>query len=159
MPAIRTHPSLTTLPSKEKSYQLPKRIHAQTTWHDRVVFKMALEKPQIWIQIKLGDNFPFSVFTAFVADMHDTVEHQHGWQRKLCVPGTEHLAVTAVEQFLVCETLLHGDFRRANSVAIMPTLQRRYINYNESPGQSQKPLTQASSTISKCKRRGPCAPY
>jgi len=93
---------------------------------------MALEKPQIWVQIELGDNFPFSVFTAFVADMHDTVKHQHGWQGKLRVPGTKHPPVTAVKQFLVCETFLHDVFRGEHSVAITPTGQRHWMNYTES---------------------------
>ena len=99
--------ALAALPSKKKPHQLPERIHTQTAWHNRVILKMTLKKPQIRIQIKFSNNFAFSVFAAFIADMRDTIKHQHWRQWKLCVAGTKHPTVAAVKQFLVCETFLH----------------------------------------------------
>jgi hypothetical protein len=38
---------------------------------------VAIKKPEVRSDIQFGNDFPFAVLTALIADMGDTVHHQH----------------------------------------------------------------------------------
>jgi hypothetical protein len=64
--------ALAAFPSQEKAEQLPQRIQAQTTWHDRVVVEMARK------QLAVGhDILAFSEQSTVVSDCRDSIEHEH----------------------------------------------------------------------------------
>ena len=69
---------------------------------------MALEKPQLGIDVELGDDFPLFEFAAVLVDANDAVEHQHRRQGQQRVAGSEQLALAAVDEFVVVETMPVG---------------------------------------------------
>ena len=58
--AERAAVSRAAFPAEEKTDQLPHGVETETARHDRVGFEMAFEKPQVGIDVELGDNLPLS---------------------------------------------------------------------------------------------------
>ena len=58
---------------------------------------MALEKPQLGIDVEFGDDFALVEFTAFLGDANDAIEHQHRRQRQQGIAGPEQLALAAID--------------------------------------------------------------
>src|SRR5690554_1776376 len=85
------------LPAKVKADQLPHRIQAQATGHHRVSLKVTTKKPQVRIDIELGDDLPLAVFAALVANVNDPVNHEHIGRRQLRITRPEEFATTALK--------------------------------------------------------------
>ena len=66
---------------------------------------MAFEEPQVRPDIQFGDDFSLAIGAAGVGNVVDPVEHQHGRQRKLGIARPEHIAMSAVDQFIIGEAL------------------------------------------------------
>lgn len=85
-------------PAQEEAYELPHGVKAQAAWHYWVGREVAVKEPQVRMDIQFGDDLTFAELTAFVADMGDTVEHQHIVYWQAGIAFAKHLAVTAVLQ-------------------------------------------------------------
>ena len=72
-----TPPARVAFPAEEKAQQLPGGIQAEAARHDRIAFEVAVEKPEIRGDIQFGNDFPFAILAAFVADMSNAIDHQH----------------------------------------------------------------------------------
>ncbi|OIQ81744.1 hypothetical protein GALL_364890 [mine drainage metagenome] len=88
-------------PAEEEADQLPHRVEAQASGHDRVVLEMTSEKPQIRPDVEFGTHLALAVMPAVVGDVGDAVHHQHLPQRQLGVARTKQTAVAAGHQFFV----------------------------------------------------------
>ena len=102
--------ALAAHPAQEKAHQLPQRVQPQAARHHRIALEMALEEPEIGMDIELGLDLALALGAARVADLGDAVEHQHGRQRKLGIAGAEHLAPGAFQQ------VFKGEMRFANGL-------------------------------------------
>ncbi len=60
---------------------------------------MAGEEPKFRVDVQFGYDFTFAMFAAFGADMGNTIHHQHIRQGQAGIAGTEHFAVSAVQEF------------------------------------------------------------
>ena len=78
-----------TQPTEKETDQLPQRVQTQTAGHDWIAFKMAVEEPEVRIDIELCDDFPFAVLSAAIADMGNAVEHEHGREGQLGITWPE----------------------------------------------------------------------
>ena len=99
----RAAPAREAQPSQEKSGQLPERVEAEASRHDRVALEMTTEKPQFGIDVELGHDRAFAMRPAGFGDFRNSVEHQHRRQRQLGVSGPEQFAATAGEEIFVSE--------------------------------------------------------
>ena len=100
--------AFTARPGQVESDQLPERIKAQAAGHDRVTLEMALEEPQLRIDVELGSQTAFAEFAVTGVDVCDAVEHQHlvNWQAHV---AGEELAVPAFDQVGLVEMVwIHG---------------------------------------------------
>ena len=83
---------------------LPQSIQAQASGHHRIAFEMAFEKPEVGIDVELGDHLALAIFAAIGGDGGNAVEHQHRGHRQLGVAGTEQIAPGAGQQALKVKT-------------------------------------------------------
>jgi hypothetical protein len=90
-----------SFPAQKKAYQLPHGIQAQTAGHYRVTREMTVKKPEVRVDIQLGDDFAFAELPASLADMGDAIEHQHIREWELCIAGAEELALATLDKFVV----------------------------------------------------------
>jgi hypothetical protein len=61
---------------------------------------MALEKPQLRINIQLSNYLTLAKFPAGLADMGNAVKHQHIGDGQLGIAWAKHLAVATADKFL-----------------------------------------------------------
>jgi hypothetical protein len=61
---------------------------------------MAVEKPEVGGDIKLGNNLPFTAGATLISDLYDAIHHQHIRQRQLGVAWAKHLTTTTLKQLL-----------------------------------------------------------
>ena len=87
-------------PCQIEAHQLPHRIQPQAAGHDRIAKEMALKKPKIRMDIEFGAHEAFAVAAAVIADIDNTVEHQHRVGRQARGTVGEQLAASAGEQLL-----------------------------------------------------------
>jgi hypothetical protein len=67
---------------------------------------MTVKKPQVGIDIELGNNLAFAVLPAITADMGNTVNHQHIVGGKLGVAGAEQIAMATGYQIFFTKRML-----------------------------------------------------
>src|SRR5690554_248943 len=68
-------------PAQIEAHQLPHGIQAQAAGHDRVSGKMAIEEPEIGVNIQLGNQFAFVEPAALLLNARDAIKHQHVGRR------------------------------------------------------------------------------
>src|SRR5690606_8747751 len=88
------------LPAEEESDQLPQRVDPEAARHDRVAHEVALEEPQVRIDVQLRHHLALAVLAAVAGDVRDAVKHQHRRQRQLGIARAEQLAAAAGEDLL-----------------------------------------------------------
>src|SRR6266545_1802152 len=76
-------------PAQEEAQALPQGVQRQAARHHRVALEMAVEEPEVRLDIELGHDLAFAVLAPGLGDLHNAVEHQHGRQRQLRVPRPE----------------------------------------------------------------------
>ena len=64
-------------PAEVEADQLPHGIQAQAARHHRVAPKVAVEEPQVGVNIQFGDQLALVVLTAGLVNLRDAIEHQH----------------------------------------------------------------------------------
>ena len=87
-------------PAQEEAQALPQGVERQASRHHRVALEMAVEEPEVGLDIELGHDLALAELAAGVGDLHDAVEHQHGRQRQLRVSGPEQAPLGAFDQVL-----------------------------------------------------------
>lgn len=85
-------------PAEVKANQLPHGVEAKATGHYRISFKMTREKPQVGIDVELGQYATLAFAAAGRTDVGDAVNHQHLSNRQTGVARAEHFPVAATEQ-------------------------------------------------------------
>jgi hypothetical protein len=76
--------------------------------HPGIAGKVAVEEPQVRVDVEFGDELALAVMAAFFADADDTVEHQHVGSRQLRITGAEEFALAALQQLLTLKRVLLG---------------------------------------------------
>ncbi len=99
------------LPTQVKAQELPEGVEAQAAGHDRVVDKVAGEKPQIGRQVEFGIDVAFAVVAPLLVDAGDAVDHEHGGQGQLGVAGAKEFTAGTGEEFFATEGVLAGHKR------------------------------------------------
>ncbi len=77
---------------------------------------MALEEPEVRIDVELRFHDTLADRTAFFRNLGDAIKHQHRRQGQLGVSGTEHLSAGAGEQPLHVETRFACRVRRIHGL-------------------------------------------
>jgi hypothetical protein len=62
---------------------------------------MALEKPEIGVDVEFGFDLALTVAAAIRVDARNAIEHQHGRQRLFAILHPEKFAVPATDEFFV----------------------------------------------------------
>lgn len=85
-------------PSEEETTQLPQGVDAQAARHDRVGLEVAIEEPEIRMNIQLRADLTLAESSPMVVYGCNPVDHEHvvRWQSR--VVGSENLALTASNQ-------------------------------------------------------------
>src|SRR5690554_7630048 len=78
-------------PAQVEADQLPHGVQAEAAGHDRVAFEMALEEPQVWMDIELGNDLALAEAAASVADVGDAIDHQ---DRKSTRLNSSHVRIS-----------------------------------------------------------------
>src|SRR5882757_8241674 len=65
-------------PAQEEAQALPQGVERQAARHHWVALEMAVEEPEVGLDIELGHDLALAVFAPAVGDLQDAVEHQHG---------------------------------------------------------------------------------
>src|SRR4029453_8999829 len=87
-------------PAQEEAQTLPQGVERQAARHHRVALEMAVEEPEVRLDIEFGHDLALAELAAGLGDLHDAVEHQHGRQRQLRVPRPEQAPAGAFDQVL-----------------------------------------------------------
>ena len=90
-----------TRPDQVETDELPERVEAEAARHDRITLEVAIEEPEVRLDIEFGAQFALVVGAAVGRNMGDAIEHQHRRQWQPAVLGSEQLAVPALDQVLV----------------------------------------------------------
>ncbi|MNY59780.1 hypothetical protein D3C86_1962600 [compost metagenome] len=72
---------------------------------------MALEEPQVGIDVEFGPHLATAMGATIFGDGGDAVEHQHGWSRQAGIALARQFATTMGQQFFVIKCVLplgHG---------------------------------------------------
>ena len=88
-------------PTEVEAAELPERIEPEAARHHGVTLEMALEEPEVRLDVEFGPQHALAVGAALFGDLDDAVEHQHGGEGKLRVARAEELASRAIEEILV----------------------------------------------------------
>ena len=98
-------------PGQEEPGHLPDGIEPQAPGHHRVADEMALEEPQVRIDVEFGPHLATTMGATVFGDRGDAVEHQHGRSRQACITLARQLATAVGQQFFVVKCVLplgHG---------------------------------------------------
>src|SRR5205814_8894199 len=85
-------------PGQKEADQLPHRIDAEAARHDRIVLKVAFEKPEVRVDVEFGLDLALIGAAALFGDASNAVEHQHRRQRRLRIALAEKFAACAGEK-------------------------------------------------------------
>ena len=73
-------------------WQLPHGVDTETPRHYWILIKMAIKKPQIFVDIKLSSHTSFAIVATTFTNACYTVKHEHRGLRKLSVTWTKQFA-------------------------------------------------------------------
>ena len=90
-------------PAEVEAGELPERVEPEAARHHRVAEEVALEEPEVGLDVELGDDVALAGAAAVGGDVGDPVHHQHRRRRKLRIAGAEHLAAGAGHQPVVVD--------------------------------------------------------
>ncbi len=85
-------------PAEVETDHLPHGVQSQAAWHHRVAGEVAFEEPEFGLDVEFGDDLTLAVGAAPIADVGDTVHHQHVVGGQLGVPGAEEFSVAALDE-------------------------------------------------------------
>src|SRR5690606_14010153 len=88
-------------PAKEDAEHLPQGVEAEAARHHRIALEMALEEPEVGIEVELRPDQALAVAATGVTDMGDAVEHQDWRGRQLRPGGPEQLAFSRSDVIVV----------------------------------------------------------
>src|SRR5207302_836016 len=162
--------TLAAAPAQKETDQLPERVEAEASRHDRIALEVAAEEPKVRLHVEFSANEAPAIFTPGVGNFADTVEHQHRGQRQLCIARAKHLAAAAGQQILVfvtatpiqhrCQPLSksrwsvlerNGPFRAGSAPIILDW--REYRRSGCPCGNRRSPLPKSQSEIAKLSPR------
>ena len=84
---------------------------------------MALEEPEVGVDIQFGDQLALAVRPALGVNLRDPVHHQHGRGGKLRVAGPEKLAPGAGQQGLVIKICGGGEVHGVRLACVLHAAQ------------------------------------
>src|SRR5689334_18920336 len=102
--AERAAAPFATAPSQVEADHLPQRVEAETSGHDGIVLEMTAEEPEVGFHIELGPHQALAVLAAGLADVRNSVKHEHWRQRQLGISGAEQFAAGARQKILILIT-------------------------------------------------------
>src|SRR4051794_10721259 len=73
-------------PAEVEAAKLPERIEAKAPRHDGIALEVTRKEPEVRPNLEFRADHALAVRTTRLADLRDTIEHQHGRQRKLGIP-------------------------------------------------------------------------
>src|SRR5690606_4512965 len=90
-------------PGEVEANQLPHGVQAQAAGHHRITDEVALEEPQVRVDVEFGADEALAVLAAVIVDLDDAVEHQHRVGGEAGVAGGEEFTAAAGFQLLAGE--------------------------------------------------------
>jgi hypothetical protein len=79
----RTTATRQALPRQEEAGELPQGIEPEATRHHRVVLEVAVEEPEVRLDVERRAHDALAVATRALRDLGDAIEHQHRRRRQL----------------------------------------------------------------------------
>src|SRR5690606_15745743 len=93
-------------PAEEEAGHLPDRVEPEAAGHDGIADEMALEEPQVGIDVEFGPDLTLVESAAGFVDMGDAVEHQHGRRRQARIHLTGQFTPAMRQQLFITKCVL-----------------------------------------------------
>ena len=72
---------------------------------------MAVEEPEVFVNIEFGQNYAFACLAAITVDLGDAIEHQHIINRQFGVARSKEIAHTTGDKFVFGVGIFRGKYK------------------------------------------------